>query len=76
MNQLDTFEEKLLAKCGHGLLFSNDDDTTSPSLEPCSPKMSSSRVRFDPDGSDDVFWMYINAEVLSNSSSLCNISNS
>jgi hypothetical protein len=43
MNQFDTSKEKLLAKCGHSLCFSNDGDTTSPS----------SRVRTDPDGSDD-----------------------
>jgi hypothetical protein len=58
MNQLDTSEEKLLAKHVRDLFFGNNDDTTSPSLEPCTTKMPSSRVHSDPDDSDnDDFWM-------------------
>jgi hypothetical protein len=53
MNQLDTYEKKLLAKRSRDLLFSNDGDTTSPSSEPRTPKMSSSHVHSDPNGSDD-----------------------
>jgi hypothetical protein len=34
MNQLDTSEEKLLAKRGRGLFFGDDGDTTLPSSEP------------------------------------------
>jgi hypothetical protein len=33
MNQLDTSEEKLLAKRGLGLFFGDDGDTTSPSSD-------------------------------------------
>jgi hypothetical protein len=63
MNQLNTLEEKLLAKRGRGMVFSNDSNTTSPSSEPRTPE---SRVRSDPDSSDednddndddDDFWM-------------------
>jgi hypothetical protein len=62
MNQLDTFEEKLLAKCGRGIIFHDNDNTTSPSSEPRTPETSSSRVCSDPDSSDtddndDDFWM-------------------
>jgi hypothetical protein len=60
MNQLDSSEDKLLAKHSCGLFFSHDGDTTSMSLEPRTPKMPSSCVRSDPDGSDDDdddFWM-------------------
>jgi hypothetical protein len=57
MNQLDTSEEKLLAKHAHGIVFSDDGDTTSPSSEPLTPE---SRRCFDEDSSDDDdndFWM-------------------
>jgi hypothetical protein len=58
MNQFDTFEEKLLAKRSRSFFFSDNGDTTSPSLEPRTPEMPSSRVRSDPDGSNnDEFWM-------------------
>jgi hypothetical protein len=60
MNQLDSLEDKLLAKRSCGLFFSHDGDTTSMSLEPRTPKMPSSCVCSDPDGSDDDdddFWM-------------------
>jgi hypothetical protein len=50
MNQLDTFEEKLFAKRGHCMVFSDDRDTTSPSSEPRTPE---SRLRSDEDSSDD-----------------------
>jgi hypothetical protein len=79
MKQLDISEEKLFAKRGHGMIFSDDGDTTSPSSE---PRTLESRQRSDKDSSDeddndeDDFLMYINPEVLSNSSSLCNICNS
>jgi hypothetical protein len=73
MKQLNTSEEKLFAKCGRGMFFSDDGDTTSPSSEPRTPE---SHCRSDEDSSDkdddddnDDFWMYINLEVLSNSSS-------
>jgi hypothetical protein len=58
MNQLNTSEEKLMAKCGHNLFF--NDDTSSTESEPCSPRTSSSRLCSNPDGSDDDdddFWM-------------------
>jgi hypothetical protein len=59
MNQLDTSEEKLLAKCGRGIIFSDDGDTTSLSSEPRTPETPSNHVRSDPDSSDDDdnFWM-------------------
>jgi hypothetical protein len=37
MNQLDTSKEKLYAKRARSILFSNDGDTPSTSLEPCTP---------------------------------------
>jgi hypothetical protein len=59
MNQVDTYEDKLVAKHGSGLFFSDDGNTTSPSSEPCTPEAPSSRVHSDDDGSDDDddFWM-------------------
>jgi hypothetical protein len=57
MNQLDTSEEKSLAKHGRGIIF-NDNGNTSPSSEPHVPKTSSSHVHSDLDSSDDDdFWM-------------------
>jgi predicted nucleic acid-binding protein len=53
MNLVDTSEEKLMAKRGHGLLFSDDGDTSSTESDPHSPEMPSSRVRSDPNCSDD-----------------------
>jgi hypothetical protein len=50
MNQLDTSDEKLLAKHGCDIIFCDDGDTTSPSSEPCTLE---SRVCFDPDSSDE-----------------------
>jgi hypothetical protein len=55
--KLDTSEEKLLTKHGHGIIFNDDGDTTSTSSEPRTPE---SRWRSDEDSSnedDDDFWM-------------------
>jgi hypothetical protein len=58
MNQLDTSEEKSLAKHGRGIIFNDNGNTSSPSSEPHVPKTSSSHVHSDPDSSDDDdFWM-------------------
>jgi hypothetical protein len=58
MNQVDTSNEKLFAKRGRGMIFSNDGDTTSSSSE---PRTLDSRRCFDEDSSDkdddDDFWM-------------------
>jgi hypothetical protein len=57
MIQLDTSKEKLPAKRGRGMVFTDDGDTTSPSSEPRTPE---SHVRSDPDSSneddDDDLW--------------------
>jgi hypothetical protein len=57
MIQLDTSEEKLPAKRGRGMVFTDDGDTTSPSSEPRTPE---SHVRSDLDSSneddDDDLW--------------------
>jgi hypothetical protein len=53
MNQLDTSEEKLLAKRSHGIIFGDDGNTTSPSSEPHTPKLPSSCVRSNPNSSND-----------------------
>jgi hypothetical protein len=50
MNQLDTSKEKLYAKRARSILFSNDGDTPSTSLEPCTP---GSRQCSDEESSDD-----------------------
>jgi hypothetical protein len=50
MNQLDTSKEKLFARSGNSLIFSDDGDMTSPPLEPHTPKSSR---RSDEDSSDD-----------------------
>jgi hypothetical protein len=57
MNQVDTFEDKLVAKHGNKLSFGDDSDTTSLSSEPSTPETSSTCVCSDPDGSDGNFWM-------------------
>jgi hypothetical protein len=46
----DTSVEKLLAKRGRGMIFSNDDDTTSLLSEPCTPE---SHRRSDEDINDE-----------------------
>jgi hypothetical protein len=38
MNQLDTSEEKLMAKRGRDIVFWDDGGTTSPSSEPRTPE--------------------------------------
>jgi hypothetical protein len=50
MNQLDTSKEKLYAKRARSILFSNDGDTPSTSLERCTP---GSRQCSDEESSDD-----------------------
>jgi hypothetical protein len=63
MNQVDTSEDKLVAKHGSGLFFGDNDNTTSPSSDPRTLETLSSRMRLDLDGSDDDgsndddFWM-------------------
>jgi hypothetical protein len=53
MNQVDSSEDKSVAKHGSGLFFGDDSGTTPPLLEPHTPETPSSRVCSDPDGSDD-----------------------
>jgi hypothetical protein len=55
MNQLDTSEEKFLAKRGCNIIFGDDSDTRAPSSEPRTPK---SHRRSDEDSNDDDFWMH------------------
>jgi hypothetical protein len=50
MSQLDTSGEKLFAKRGRGMIFSDDGDSSSLSSEPRTPK---SRWRFEEDSSND-----------------------
>jgi hypothetical protein len=59
MNQLDTSEEKLFAKCGRSMIFSDNGDTTSPSSEPCTPESHwrSDEDSIDEDDDNDDFWM-------------------
>jgi hypothetical protein len=49
-DQLDTSEEKLQAKRTRDIIFDDDGDTTSPSLE---PRTLESRQCSDEDSSDD-----------------------
>jgi hypothetical protein len=49
MNQLKTFEEKLMAKCSRDLFFIDDGDTSSTESKPCSPEMPSNRMCSNPD---------------------------
>jgi hypothetical protein len=55
MNQLDTSEEKLFAKCGRSMIFSDNGDTTSP----CTPESHwrSDEDNIDEDDDNDDFWM-------------------
>jgi hypothetical protein len=58
MNQLDTSEEKLYARCACGYLFGNNGDTPSTSLD--TPPTPKSHRRSDKESSgndDDDFWM-------------------
>jgi hypothetical protein len=59
MNQLDASEEKLFAKRGRSMIFSDDGDNTSPSLEPRTPKSGqhSDEDNSDEDDDNDDFWM-------------------
>jgi hypothetical protein len=58
MNQVDTSEDKLVAKHDSGLFFGDDGNTTLPSSEPHTPETLCICVRSDPNGSDnDDFWM-------------------
>jgi hypothetical protein len=57
MNQLDTSEEKLFAKRGHDMIFSDDGNTTSPSSEPRTPKSHRCSDEDNSDDDDDAFWM-------------------
>jgi hypothetical protein len=50
MNQLDTSDEKLLTKRGHGMVFSDDGDTNAQSSK---PHIHESHIRSNPDSSDD-----------------------
>jgi hypothetical protein len=50
MNQLNTSEEKLYARCAHDILFNDNCDTPSTSLEPCTLE---SHRRSDEESSDD-----------------------
>jgi hypothetical protein len=57
MNQLDTSEEKLFAKRGHGMIFCDDGNTTLPSSEPRTPesRRCSDEDNNDEDDDDDAF---------------------
>jgi hypothetical protein len=59
MNQLDASEEKLFAKRDRSMIFSDDGDNTSPSLEPRTPKSGqhSDEESSDEDDDNDDFWM-------------------
>jgi hypothetical protein len=57
MNQLDTLEEKLFAKRGHDMIFSDDGNTTSPSSEPRTPESHRCSDEDNSDDDDDAFWM-------------------
>jgi hypothetical protein len=60
MNQLNTSEEKLYARCAHGILFKDDGDTPSTSSDtPPTPKSHrrSDEESSDNDDDDDDFWM-------------------
>jgi hypothetical protein len=58
IKQLNTSEEKLFAKRGRGMIFSDNSNTTSPSSEPSTPESHrcSNKDRNDEDDDDD-FWM-------------------
>jgi hypothetical protein len=43
--KLDTSEEKLLAKRGCNMIFNDNGDTTSPSSEPRTPKVTDASIR-------------------------------
>jgi hypothetical protein len=65
MNQLNTSDEKLSTKRGHGMVFSDDGDTIAPSLK---PRILERHMRSNLDISDDDdFWIYLVIVVVSNS---------
>jgi hypothetical protein len=59
MKHLDTSEEKLFAKRGGSMIFNDDGDITSPSLEPRAPECRprSNEDISDEDDDDDDFRM-------------------
>jgi hypothetical protein len=57
MNQLDTSEEKLFAKHAPGMLFSDDGNTPSTSLELRTPESHQCSDEESSDDDDDDFWM-------------------
>jgi hypothetical protein len=56
MNKLDTFKEKLFARRACGMLFGDDGDTPSTSLEPRTPESHRCSDEESSDDNDD-FWM-------------------
>jgi hypothetical protein len=52
--KLDTSKEKLLDKCGHGQSFSDNNDTTSPSLVPHTLKSCRCSDEDSSDEDDDL----------------------
>jgi hypothetical protein len=60
LKQLDTSEEKVHARCAHGILFKDDGDTPSTSSEPRtleSHRLFDEESSDDDDDDDDDFWM-------------------
>jgi hypothetical protein len=53
----DTSVEKLLAKRGRGMIFNNDNDTTSLLSEPCTPESHRSSNEDINDEDNNDFWM-------------------
>jgi hypothetical protein len=73
MNHLDTSEEKLMTKCGHGLFFDDDGDNLLTESEPRSLGTPSCCVRSDP---NDDFWCQVARATCSHSSKNLLISDS
>jgi hypothetical protein len=60
MNQLDTSEEKLYARCAHGILVKDNNDTPSTSSEQLPTPESrrhSDEGSSNDNNDDDDFWM-------------------
>jgi hypothetical protein len=57
MNQLDSSEERLHVRRACGILFSDDGDTASMSLEPYTPKSHRCSDEESSNDDDDDFWM-------------------
>jgi hypothetical protein len=70
MNQLDTSEEKSMAKRDCGLFFSDDGNTSSTEPESRSLRTPSSRVRSDPDDYNDFYCQVARATCPHNSNKL------